>query len=112
MFAVVPIKGKGRGLIATQPISKGTIIEEAPLIILDKKDSKLVEKTLLGNYTFEYDSKRVCLALGYRSLYKHDEAPNVEAILYNDQKTYLVYEALRDIEEGEELLINYGYKVK
>lgn len=51
-IAVIDIKGKGRGVIATKFIQKEEIIEICPVIILNKEESFSVEKSLLDHYLF------------------------------------------------------------
>jgi SET domain-containing protein len=45
--------------------------------------------------------------MGYGSYYNHSEIPSVEWDTNEDDRTFIFF-ALRDIDEGEELFINYG----
>jgi SET domain-containing protein len=45
--------------------------------------------------------------MGYGSYYNHSEIPSVNWITDENNKTFKFF-ALRDIEIGEELFINYG----
>ena len=38
LLELVPIKGKGRGVVTTRPIRKGTIVEAGPVIKMKKRD--------------------------------------------------------------------------
>ena len=94
-----------RGLIATQRIDKGTLIERCPAIAY-KKNAE-ADKTIFAKYVFDWDETHEALALGYGSLYNHSEKRNVE-VDFDLPKKEIVFTALRDIDVGEELLINYN----
>ena len=92
----------GRGVFTTVDISKGTVIEKAPVIVL--VDRKIC--TTLQDYHFKWQANSA-LALGYGSLYNHQDNPSVAYIPdYTNQ--VMVYTALRDIKAGTELTVNYG----
>ena len=61
----------------------------------------------LNTYFYLWDKKHVAVSLGYGSLYNHSYEPNARYIHGEKQ---LTYRALRDIEEGEEITINYNFK--
>lgn len=111
MIMVFDTHFKGRGIKAITFICKDSIVETAHLIVLNKEDTPLIERTLLDNYVFEYDEERVCIALGTGSLYNHNSTPNIECHLDAETNT-MNYVALRDIHSGEELEINYGWEVE
>lgn len=110
MIKVKNSKGKGRGVFASRKIKKGTIVERSPLITFNKKDTELLENTLLDKYCFEYKKDRVCLALGVGSLFNHDMDNNIVAIL-NYDKNVMEFKTTKEIYKGEELYINYGYEL-
>lgn len=112
MIKIARISGKGRGLVASAAIPKGTIVESSPLVIFNKKDSVILEKTKVGSYCFAYSPTRICIALGLGSLFNHSSEPNVEAVTYYGERDVLHFETIRDIAEGEELVINYGWDEK
>ncbi|MCR4261041.1 MAG: SET domain-containing protein [Candidatus Colwellbacteria bacterium] len=102
-------KGKGRGVFAESSIKKGQIIETCPVIVLPKKDTKLIEKTGLYDYYFGWGKglKESAIALGYGSLYNHSFDPN--ALYIKDfKKELLIFKARRNIKKGEEILVNYN----
>jgi uncharacterized protein len=106
LIEVKNIKGKGRGVFARTLISKGTIFERVPLLIIPTKEILDCDhgNFLLG-YIFEY-KKQVALALGYGSLYNHSYNPNAR---YDDAVRQIKeFSALRDIHPGEEITINYN----
>ncbi len=109
ILVVAPSDKRGRGIFASEKISSNTIIEISPVLVLSEKDRKLVEKTLLFDYIFEWGDKRkkACIALGYLSLYNH--AYNANCDYEMDFTTNLMsIKTVRIIKKGEELFINYN----
>lgn len=110
------VEGKGRGIVATQPIHQGEIIEVCPLVVLSRKDSAFVglESDKLKFYTLELVKARChVLHLGYGMLYNHSEMPNseleYEATEGNPPQSVLV-RALTDISPGEEIVYDYCFE--
>ena len=103
-------KGKGRGVFARKAIKADTIIETSPVIVMSDKDRKLLDKTLLHDYIFEWEpngEKMCCMALGWVPIYNHSYESNCEYFMnYADQTIYI--QTVRDIRSGEELTINYN----
>lgn len=99
---------KGRGVYCTEPIEKGTIIEIAPVIVLNPTERASVEKTILHDYIFEWgeDNKSAAVGLGYISMYNHSNQPNCAYQMDYDNQTISVI-TLSTISMGEELCINY-----
>lgn len=87
-------------------IAKGEIVEIAPIIFVGF-EAKAVPK--LKDYIFEIDKERQTygLVLGYGSLYKHSETPNI-TFAYNKQNKQMYFIASKFILAGEELSIDYG----
>lgn len=110
---IVEIKGKGRGVVATENISKNEIIETCPLIILGAKDSQFVgdkSDTLRHYHLYQQKFDRNCIMLGYASLYNHSFEPNADIEYGNDPKAkYLIYKAIKDIKAGDEITWNYNF---
>ena len=101
--------GKGRGVFAQRNFKKGEVIESCPVIVLPAKELDTLELTQLYNYYFAWgpDSKDAAIALGYGSLYNHSYTPN--ARYYKDfDNSLLKYVCIRDIEDNEEITINYN----
>lgn len=100
---------KGRGVFATRKISQGSFIERAPLLILSAEEWKQIASTNLYHYAFDWgvDGAQAALALGLGSMYNHDITPNVYYLRRPSERS-LDFFALRDIQPGEELLINYN----
>lgn len=106
---IAPSGKKGRGVFAGKTIEKNTVIEISPVIVLDKKDRNLIEKTKLNNYIFEWGEKRkkACVALGYVSLYNHSYSSNCEYEMDFESKTIKIT-TVKKVMIGEELTINYN----
>jgi SET domain-containing protein len=100
---------RGRGMFAAGPIPKGTVLETAPVIVMGADERKLLDKTLLHDYIFEWgdDRSRCCMALGYVPLYNHSYSSNCEYEM-EFRKKVITVKTVRDIEKGEELFINYN----
>lgn len=106
---IAPTASMGRGVFTSEPIAKGTIVEMAPVIVLSGEERKLLDQTLLHDYIFEWgeDAKQCCMALGYVPIYNHSYQSNCEYEMDFAQQQIRV-QAVRDIEAGEELFINYN----
>jgi SET domain-containing protein len=100
------IKGKGRGVFARRRIRKGEIIERVPVIVLPAEE--VVGGTTLASYAFKWGRGQAALALGYGSLYNHSYRPN--ARYWDVGPRTKEFTALRDIEPGEEITVNYNGK--
>jgi hypothetical protein len=98
------IRGKGRGVFARRPIGKGEVFETCPVLIIPA-GSLGTDATGLGSYVFEWGKDRLALAMGYGSLYNHSYRPNAR---YDDVRQGKAFSALRNIETGEEITVNYN----
>lgn len=93
-------------VIAKTQFAKGEIVEIAPIIFVGF-ESKAVPR--LKDYIFEIDKTKgqYGVVLGYGSLYRHNENPNI-TFAYNSKNRQMYFIAARMINAGEELTINYG----
>src|SRR6266849_2180060 len=100
---------RGRGVFSSEPISAGTVIENAPVIVLSGEERLLLDKTLLHDYIFIWgqDEKDCCVALGYISVYNHDYKSNAEYIMDFSKRCIRIV-TVRKIKKGEEIFINYN----
>ena len=100
---VKKVKGKGRGVFARRFIPEGTVIEKVPVLVMPEEEAYV---GLLADYVFEWGKGTVAVALGYGSLYNHSYDANCR---YDDVgKQSKIFVADRDINEGEEVTINYN----
>ena len=98
-----------RGVFTSQAIETGTLVEEAPVLVMSAEEREWLDKTLLHDYIFEWgDSKeQCCMALGYVPIYNHSYRSNCEYEMDYDQFLIRI-RAVRNIAAGEELFINYN----
>jgi uncharacterized protein len=106
---VAVVKGRGRGVFTTDALPAHTVIERAPVVVLDAAARVLLDKTLLHDYIFEWgeDQKDCAVALGYASIYNHATPSNCEYEM-QFRKAMITVRTVRDIAAGEELFINYN----
>ena len=102
-------KLKGRGVFTRQKIEAGTVIEEAPVIVMNAEDRVNIDKTLLHDYIFAWgkNEDQCAMALGYVSVYNHSYESNCEYFMDFEKETIEV-KTVRQINQGEELTINYN----
>jgi len=110
---VTNIKGKGRGVVATQNIKKNELIEYCPVVFLSDEEAKLFKKNttvLHFYYMWQYAIGKYCIMMGYGSLYNHSSNPNAD-VDYDTKKIkdYLVFKATKNIKRGEEIVYNYEF---
>jgi uncharacterized protein len=98
--------GGGYTVLAKTQFARGEIVEICPIIFVGA-EVKAVK--ILKDYVFEIDKEKNIfgLVLGYGSLYKHNNAPNVD-FAYNRSNRQMYFMSNRTINIGEELTINYG----
>jgi SET domain-containing protein len=107
-LTIASSNNRGRGVFTQEPIKANTIIEIAPVIVVDANERVKLEQTLLYDYIFEWgeDSKMAAVALGYISIYNHSNQPNCAYEMDFEHQTISIT-TLCDIEMGKELFINY-----
>jgi len=90
-------------------ITKNSIVEIAPVLVMGADERKLLDQTLLHDYIFEWgdDKQQCCVALGWVSVYNHSYKSNCEYDMDYDEKTITI-KTIRKIKAGEELTINYN----
>ncbi len=106
---VVRVPGKGRGVVAGRRFSRGEVVDAAPVVVLPAAQWAVLEETEMCRFCFVWDDDKgsVAVALGRGSLFNHSYRPNVTPEKKVRSKV-MVFVALRDIDPGEELTINYN----
>ena len=105
LIVVKRAPGKGRGIFARKVIPEGELIETAPMLIFPVH--ALVDgfaNAHLRRYFFYWGKDKFAIALGYGSLYNHSFTPNAQ---HEQGYASLTFRAIRQIEKGEEITINY-----
>jgi len=104
-----PTSEMGRGVFTSDDITKDTIIEISPVIVMTGAERKLLDQTLLHDYIFEWGDHRenCCMALGYIPLYNHSYKSNCEYEMDFEQQLITI-RTVRFIKAGEEIFINYN----
>ena len=100
----------GIGVFATKDIKKGDIVEVCPMMLFPEKEKKLLDRTTLKDYYFNYEDGAAVM-LGYGSIYNHSNRANVEVIMKEvmvEGEVFANYVAYKNIKKGEELFINYN----
>jgi SET domain-containing protein len=100
---------KGRGVFTHERIPANTVIEIAPVIVMQYADRGHLDKTLLHDYIFEWgkEKDRCAMALGLIPIYNHSYKSNCEYFMDYEDSSIMV-KTVRVIENGEELTINYN----
>ena len=101
--------GKGRGVFTRERISANTVVELAPVIVMNSLDRVHLDKTLLHDYIFEWgkEKDKCAMALGLIPIYNHSYKSNCEYFMDFEDDSIMV-KTVRVIENGEELTINYN----
>ena len=95
----------GRGVFAGRRFEADDIIEVCPVLFIADDGWEHLESAGLSGYYFAWN-EGAAIALGYGSLYNHSWSPNAEYHA-DDDTAAIVYSALRTIEAGEEITVNY-----
>ncbi|KAK5945030.1 hypothetical protein PMZ80_002233 [Knufia obscura] len=107
---------KGRGVFASQYISKGTILEVSPVLIFSPEEvEKHTAQTVLQHYTYYWPNpsnpkgpQTQAIALGLGSMFNHSRLHQNVVWSRDIASETITYTAHRDIKAGEELCISYG----
>jgi SET domain-containing protein len=95
----------GRGVYAERSFEQGQIVEVCPVVVLEAELRSLPEP--LRRIFFNWREGQYAMALGYGSIYNHADEPNLE--FERDFETLVMrFTAVRRIERGEQLTINYN----
>lgn len=108
---------RGRGVLADSRIEAGELVERSPVLVIPPPDRAASDGTIVFTYVFMWEhgtveedlykhEGRAAIALGFTSLLNHSYEPNCEFIRHIDDLAIDLV-ALRPIEAGEELTIDY-----
>ena len=102
---IAPTSEMGRGVFTSIDISKDTVLEVSPVIVMTGEERRLLDQTLLHDYIFEWGNHReaCCMALGYVPLYNHSYKSNCEYEMDFDQQLITI-RSVRFIKAGETLM--------
>ncbi len=114
---IVDFEGKGRGIVAAEPIKKGELIERSPVLVIPENDRANTDESILFTYVFMWEKGtteedlysrkgRAGITLGYTSLCNHSFDPNADFERRIDEQLLDLF-AIKDIAEGEEITIDY-----
>ena len=95
-----------RGVLAAEPIRKDEVIEISPVVILPGRQRDAIEQTAITNYCYVWEDD-FALAFGLGSLFNHAYDANAEFERDFENLT-MIFVAVKDIQPGEEILINYN----
>jgi SET domain-containing protein len=98
-----------RGVFADQAIKKGELIERCPVIEVSKNDTANLVESILVTYFFYFgkNKEKLLVALGFGSIYNHSYDPNA-IYKINSKEKIMDISAIRSINTGEEISINYN----
>lgn len=103
--------GRGRGVFAARAFSQGEVVEASPvwLVYSDWEDLPSDLKFVVYDWRVltKSPSPVFAIALGVGSVFNHASPPNLRFQPRVEQQA-IEFVALRDIEPGEELLIDYN----
>lgn len=105
MLEIRKLIGEDYGVFALSFIAKGSVVAICPCIMVPDKPWTDVGKSL-AKFWFECTDTHNAIPLGYGCLFNHSKDPNLEHDF--DGKRTMVFTAIKDIQEGEELVHNYG----
>ena len=117
-------KEKGRGVFCTKAIKKGEAIEANPTLVLNERETTLIQKTIMRDYIFTLGSisKKMrerlnikntddgcCIITGVATYCNHDDNNNAEIQWEEkDGTVYHVLVATRSIPKDTEICTSYG----
>lgn len=99
----------GYGVFTSDDIDADSVIEISPVIVMSGEERKLLDKTRLHDYIFEWGANKdqCCMAMGYVPIYNHSYKSNCEYEM-DFENDRIIIRTVRFIKAGEELFINYN----
>lgn len=104
----------GRGVFAARPMRRGEVLGEFHTIRLPPHEVAAMAGSTLSQFWFEDDADGAAfVVLGWIEMVNHSLAPNVDrAWRARPEGAVVTITALRDIEPGEQLFIDYKFDAK
>src|SRR5215212_2917176 len=101
---IAPTETMGYGVFTSVDIAKNILVESSPVIVMSKEERKLLDKTRLHDYIFEWGARKqqCCMAMGYVPVYNHSYRSNCEYEM-DFEKEMINIKTVRFIKAGEEL---------
>lgn len=107
MFEVRRSARHGRGLFATEPIPRDTVLMQAPVLLIAADQRDALQGTIVDDYVYEWDDDgTAALVLGVSSICNHADDPNAYLWLVPDGPSAELVTIAR-IDEGEEITVSY-----
>ncbi len=108
-FVVRNTKTMGRGVYAISAIAKGELIGVFPTVLIDAAQRPALENTVISQFWF-LGERDAALVMGFPELINHSDTANVgHRFLASATGEVAEFRALRAIQEGEQLFLNYGF---
>ncbi len=106
---ILELEGKGRGVFAQEDIEPETIVEIAPVIVMNSEHRVMLDQTPLHDYIFEWGDDRLgcAMALGWIPIYNHAVHSNCEYFM-DFEEAIIFIKTNRKVGAGEELCVNYN----
>lgn len=107
MFEVRSSQRHGRGLFATEPIPRDTLLMQAPVLLIAGEQRAALQDTIVDDYVYEWDDDgTAALVLGVSSMCNHADEPNAYLWLVPDGPGAELI-TIADIAAGEEITVSY-----
>ena len=109
----------GYGVFANADIEIGEILEECHFISiggtsLREEDKAFLSKNDLGKYMFRFPRntmQEIAWVLGIGSIYNSSPKPNANWET-NEKRRLFIFKSIKNIQKGEEILINYQHHLE
>lgn len=102
------IRGKGWGVFCAKKIPCHAEFNVSPLLVLTKREAKLMADSVLETYWYDFSKGRRAIALGLGSTMNHSSNPNC-SFHFSEVKRTLTFFALETIPAHTELTHDYGW---
>lgn len=116
LLTAAHIPGKGRGVVASQDIRQGEILEVAPVATFSANDCNIIKNTSFfeyyfvrpGEYTEPDQPAPGYVIFGLSSICNHSNSPNAVIDWVTERTGLVAYlRANRDIQIGDEITVYY-----